>query len=53
MAVAQTTGSVKALTLENPLSNEEQARMDAYWRATNYLSVRQILCLPTLFCESP
>lgn len=28
--------------LRGPLSSEELRKMDAYWRASNYLSVRQI-----------
>jgi xylulose-5-phosphate/fructose-6-phosphate phosphoketolase len=46
MAVTQTPGSVKVVALqENPLSSEEQRKMDAYWRAANYLSVGQIYLL--------
>ena len=53
MAVTHTPGSVKALTLENPLSNEERARMDAYWRAANYLSVGQIYLLANPLLREP
>jgi hypothetical protein len=38
-AVAQTTRA------EDPLSDDELTRLDAYWRAANYLSVGQIYLL--------
>src|SRR6202165_3823365 len=53
MAVTHTPGSVKVVTTENPLSNEEQARMDAYWRAANYLSVGQIYLLAIPLLREP
>ena len=53
MAVTHTPGSVKVLTSENPLSNEERARMDAYWRAANYLSVGQIYLLANPLLREP
>ena len=53
MAVTHTPGSVKVRTSENPLSNEEQARMDAYWRAANYLSVGQIYLLANPLLREP
>src|SRR5216683_2112783 len=53
MAVTHTPGSVKVFTSENPLSNEEQARMDAYWRAANYLSVGQIYLLANPLLREP
>lgn len=28
--------------VQGPLSDEELRKMDAYWRASNYFSVRQI-----------
>jgi xylulose-5-phosphate/fructose-6-phosphate phosphoketolase len=53
MAVTHTPGSVKVFTSENPLSNEERARMDAYWRAANYLSVGQIYLLANPLLREP
>ena len=53
MAVTHTPGSVKVRTSENPLSNEEQAKMDAYWRAANYLSVGQIYLLANPLLREP
>ena len=53
MAVTYTPGSIKALTSENPLSNEEKARMDAYWRAANYLSVGQIYLMANPLLREP
>ena len=53
MAVAHTPGSVKARAMENPLSNEELSRMDAYWRASNYLSVGQIYLLANPLLREP
>ncbi|HSZ19927.1 MAG TPA: phosphoketolase family protein [Candidatus Acidoferrum sp.] len=53
MAVMHTPGSVKVFTSENPLSNEESARMDAYWRAANYLSVGQIYLLANPLLREP
>jgi xylulose-5-phosphate/fructose-6-phosphate phosphoketolase len=53
MAVTHTPGAVKVFTSENPLSNEERARMDAYWRAANYLSVGQIYLLANPLLREP
>ncbi len=53
MAVTHTPGSIKALTSENPLSNEEKSRMDAYWRAANYLSVGQIYLMSNPLLREP
>src|SRR5580704_11434526 len=53
MAVTHTPGSVKVRTSENPLSNEEQAKIDAYWRAANYLSVGQIYLLANPLLRTP
>jgi xylulose-5-phosphate/fructose-6-phosphate phosphoketolase len=53
MAVSQTSGSVKALGSERPLSNDELARMDSYWRAANYLSVGQIYLLDNPLLREP
>ena len=53
MAVTHTPGPVKVFTSENPLSNEEQSRMNAYWRAANYLSVGQIYLLANPLLREP
>jgi len=53
MAVTHTPGAVKVFTSENPLSNEERARMHAYWRAANYLSVGQIYLLANPLLREP
>jgi xylulose-5-phosphate/fructose-6-phosphate phosphoketolase len=53
MAVTHTPGAVKVFTSGNPLSNEEQARMNAYWRAANYLSVGQIYLLANPLLREP
>src|SRR5260221_3359899 len=53
MAVTHTPGSVKVFASDNPLPNEEQARMDAYWRAANYLSVGQIYLLANPLLREP
>ena len=53
MAVTHTPGSVKARAFENPLSHEELSRMDAYWRAANYLSVGQIYLLANPLLHEP
>ena len=39
--MSETTG-IDVTTAEGPLSHEELERMNAYWRAANYLSVGQI-----------
>src|ERR1700724_57671 len=53
MAVTHTPGVVKVFASENPLSSEEQSRMDAYWRAANYLSVGQIYLLANPLLREP
>ena len=53
MAVTHTPGSIKVFASENPLSNEEQDRMNAYWRAANYLSVGQIYLLANPLLREP
>jgi xylulose-5-phosphate/fructose-6-phosphate phosphoketolase len=53
MAVTQTPGAVKVRTSEKPLSSEEQSRMNAYWRAANYLSVGQIYLLANPLLREP
>jgi xylulose-5-phosphate/fructose-6-phosphate phosphoketolase len=45
MAATYTPASVKVFSSNNPLSDEEKSRMNAYWRAANYLSVGQIYLL--------
>ena len=37
----------------NPLTEEELRRMDAYWRAANYLSVGQIYLLDNPLLREP
>src|SRR3954449_2423393 len=39
--------------VEAPLSKEELARLDAYWRAANYLSVGQIYLLDNPLLKEP
>ncbi len=50
---AQVSSSMKVLGAEKPLSNEEVARMNAYWRAANYLSVGQIYLLANPLLREP
>jgi xylulose-5-phosphate/fructose-6-phosphate phosphoketolase len=45
MAEVHIANSAKAGNAANPLTKEEQRKIDAYWRATNYLSVGQIYLL--------
>jgi xylulose-5-phosphate/fructose-6-phosphate phosphoketolase len=51
--VAQVSSSMKHLGSEKPLTNEELARMSAYWRAANYLSVGQIYLLANPLLHEP
>jgi xylulose-5-phosphate/fructose-6-phosphate phosphoketolase len=53
MAVTHTPGAVKVIVSEKPLSNEERARMDAYWCAANYLSIGQIYLLANPLLHEP
>ena len=53
MAVTHTPGSVKVADSDKPLTSEEHARMDAYWRAANYLSVGQIYLLANPLLREP
>ena len=53
MAVTYTPGSIKVFSSSNPLSNEEKSRMNAYWRAANYLSVGQIYLLANPLLREP
>jgi len=51
---AMTTLRVATTPLaEDPLSPEELYRIDAYWRATNYLSVGQIYLLDNPLLREP
>jgi xylulose-5-phosphate/fructose-6-phosphate phosphoketolase len=43
----------KHIVQETPLSGEELQKMDAYWRATNYLSVGQIYLLDNPLLREP
>jgi xylulose-5-phosphate/fructose-6-phosphate phosphoketolase len=51
--VAQVSSSIKVLGTEKPLTNEEVALMNAYWRAANYLSVGQIYLLANPLLRQP
>src|SRR5271169_2669327 len=53
MAVTHTPVAVKVFASDNPLSSEERARMDAYWRAANYPSVGQIYLLANPLLHEP
>jgi xylulose-5-phosphate/fructose-6-phosphate phosphoketolase len=53
MAEVHTANSAKAGTAPNTLTKEEQRKMDAYWRATNYLSVGQIYLLANPMLREP
>ncbi len=53
MAVTQTPGPVKVFASGNPLSADELSKMDAYWRAANYLSVGQIYLLANPLLREP
>jgi len=53
MAVIPAPFSVKVCSSGNPLSGEELAKMDAYWRAANYLSVGQIYLLANPLLRDP
>jgi xylulose-5-phosphate/fructose-6-phosphate phosphoketolase len=51
--VPRTADPPKNVRSENPLAKEELARMDAYWRAANYLSVGQIYLLANPLLREP
>jgi xylulose-5-phosphate/fructose-6-phosphate phosphoketolase len=53
MAVTHIPGTVKVFDSDKPLSIEELARMHAYWRAANYLSVGQIYLLANPLLREP
>ena len=58
MSVATTSlkrkqGQSSPAAAEGPLSAEELDKMDAYWRASNYLSVGQIYLLDNPLLREP
>ncbi|HTC61295.1 MAG TPA: phosphoketolase family protein [Candidatus Saccharimonadales bacterium] len=53
MATTSAPGSVKVFSSTNPLSDIEKDRMNAYWRAANYLSVGQIYLLANPLLREP
>jgi xylulose-5-phosphate/fructose-6-phosphate phosphoketolase len=53
MADVHTINSMQVNDSNNPLSREEQRKMDAYWRAANYLSVGQIYLLANPLLREP
>lgn len=42
-----------ALDLHSPLTDDELRRLDAYWRAANYLTVGQIYLLDNPLLREP
>ena len=48
-----TTSTTDALTIGGPLTPDELAGIDAWWRAANYLSVGQIYLLDDPLLEEP
>ncbi len=58
MVSLKTTGDAKVaihkkITTGGPLSKKELQSMDAYWRASNYLSVGQIYLLDNPLLKKP
>ena len=53
MADVHTMNSMQVNDSNNPLSRDEQRKMDAYWRAANYLSVGQIYLLANPLLREP
>ena len=53
MSITQTASSIKVVAPGRSLSSEELAKMDAYWRAANYLSVGQIYLLANPLLREP
>ena len=53
MASAASAGSRKPLEFPHPLSEEELRKMQAYWRAANYLSVGQIYLFANPLLQEP
>jgi xylulose-5-phosphate/fructose-6-phosphate phosphoketolase len=48
-----TSTNQRAATIEGPLTSEELRRLDAYWRAANYLTVGQIYLLDNPLLREP
>ena len=46
------TGDGRQVAAAGPLSAEELRKMDAYWRASNYLAVGQIYLLDNPSCAN-
>src|ERR1022692_1846446 len=53
MADVHTMNPVRIDDSNNPLSRDEQRKMDAYWRAANYLSVGQIYLYANAMLREP
>src|SRR5438309_11919126 len=53
MAAAASPSSARPARSSEPLSNEELRKMDAYWRAANYLSVGQIYLFANPLLREP
>jgi xylulose-5-phosphate/fructose-6-phosphate phosphoketolase len=53
MAITHTPDPAKVPASQNLLSNEERSRINAYWRAANYLSVGQIYLLANPLLREP
>ncbi len=53
MTVLAMPSSVAAPTKTHPLSSDMLRRMDAYWRAANYLSVGQIYLRDNALLDRP
>jgi xylulose-5-phosphate/fructose-6-phosphate phosphoketolase len=53
MSDVRTLNSARVSASNNPLSSDEQRKMDAYWRAANYLSVGQIYLFANPLLKEP
>jgi len=53
MSDVRTLNSARVTASNNPLSSDEQRKMDAYWRAANYLSVGQIYLFANPLLKEP
>jgi len=53
MSITQTPSSIKVVAPGRSLSSEELAKINAYWRAANYLSVGQIYLLANPLLREP
>ena len=51
--VKRKTGDGRQVAAAGPLAAEELRKMDAYWRASNYLSVGQIYLLDNPLLKEP